>query len=166
MLPLALTAVSSGPLVAPLVLVVGFTSVGVNVKLVVPVLPSPLVTVMVTVCVASLNAADSDQLQPVFVNEPIVPSEAVTVVMPSSYSLMLPLALTAVSSGPLVAPLVTLVVGFTSVGVKVKLVVPVEPSPLVTVMVTVCVASLSSADSDQLQPVFVNEPIVPSEAVT
>src|SRR5439155_1275809 len=92
--------------------------------------------------------------------------DAVTAVMASSYSVMLPLAVAVLSSDGLAVWAVTLVVGATSVGVNVKLVVPVEPSALVTVMVTLCRPSVSGADSDQLQPLFVNELMVPSDAVT
>jgi hypothetical protein len=157
----------AGPLTAELLAdTAAATSVGVKVKLVVPVEPSAFFTVIVTVCRPSLKPGDSDQLQVLFVNEPMVPSEAVTEVMASSYSVMLPLAVAVLFSAGLVVWAVTVVVGATSVGVNVKLVVPVEPSAFFTVMVTVCWPSAKGADSDQLQPVFVNDPIVPSEAVT
>src|SRR5437763_1918386 len=74
----------------------GATPVGVNVKLVVPVEPWALVTVMVTLCRPSVSGADSDQLQPLFVNELMVPSDAVTAVMASSYSVIVPEAVAVV----------------------------------------------------------------------
>src|SRR5260370_396840 len=105
------------------------------------------------VCWASPRLGDSDQLQPVLLNEVMLPPpDAVTEVMVSSNSVMAPLAVAVLFSSGLDGELVTLVVGFTSVGVKLKLVVPVEPSALVTVTVMVCAVSPRLGDSDQLQP--------------
>jgi hypothetical protein len=95
--PLALALVFSATLVGELVTVtVGPTPVTMNVKVVLPVVPSALVAVMVTVCVPTLSVGDSDQLQvplrlpgALGVTEP---SEAVSLVTFSSKSLYAPLA--------------------------------------------------------------------------